>query len=161
MVFMNCMKNSLASIFKWLVAWKLGIPRPKVSCECSSPSPTLSYTTTKKKSRVFCDAKAIEGTEAPGGTLRFLFRFHGDRILFSFLSDRVLFRVLSDRVLLIVLSDRVIFESPVIGSFSGFSLIDSYLGSSLLSFLHTSIFYRNTLLLFIKNGWSVLRYIFK
>ena len=154
MVFMNCMKNSLASIFNWLVSWKLGIPRSKVSCECSSPS-------LKKKSRVFCDAKVIEDTEAPGGTLRFLFRFHGDRILFSFLSDRVPFRVLSDRVLLISLSDRVLFESPVIGSFSGFSVIDSYLGSSVLSFLHTSIFYQNTLLPFIKNGCSVLRYIFK
>ena len=145
MVFMNCMKNSSASIFNWLVSWKLGIPRSKVSCECSSPS-------LKKKSRVFCDAKVIEDTEAPGGTLRFLFRFHGDRILFSFLSDRVL---------LISLSDRVLFESPVIGSFSGFSVIDSYLGSSVLSFLHTSIFYQNTLLPFIKNGCSVLRYIFK
>ena len=53
------------------MAWKRDFPRPNVSCECLSRSATLSYTITKKKKRVFCDAKVIEDPEAPEGLLEF------------------------------------------------------------------------------------------
>ena len=127
MVFMNYMKNYLASIFEWLenkVIWKQGLPRPKVSYECLSPSPTHSL----PKRRVFCNAKVIEDP------LRVLFRFHSDKALFRFFNNRALFRVLSDRVFWIVLNDRILFESSVIGSSSGPSVIDSSVGSSVLFF---------------------------
>ena len=118
---MNYMKNFSSSFFKWLVAWKRGLPRQKVSYECSSPSPTLSYFITKKKRRIFCDAKVIEASEAPEGFLRVFFMFHSDRVFLSVLSDRVFFRVLCDRIFL---------ESLVIGSSSGSSVIESSLGLS-------------------------------
>ena len=70
-----------------------------------SPSPTISYTITKKKKRVFCDAKVIEVPEAPEGPLRVLFRFHSDSVLFRFLSDRLFFRVPCNRFLCWVISD--------------------------------------------------------
>ena len=82
------MENCLASIFKWLVAWKRDFPRPNVSYECLSRLPTLSYTITKKKKRVFCDAKVIEDPEAPEGPFGVLFRFHSERVLFKVLSNR-------------------------------------------------------------------------
>ena len=133
------MKNCLALVVKWLVAWKRGLPRPNVSHKRLSPPHILSYTITKKII-VLYDAKVIEGPEAPEGPLRVLFRL---------LSDRVLFRVLSDRIL---------FESSVIGS----SVIDSSLGSSVLFFRHAANFYQNVLLLFFnKSRYSVLHYIFK
>ena len=96
-----CEKNSLASIFKWLVAWKQDLPRPKFSYENLSPSAILSYTVTKKSKSFF-----VEGLEATKGPHfdRVLFRFHSDSVLFMFLSDRVLFncyrlffRVLNNR----------------------------------------------------------------
>ena len=59
--------------------------------------------------------------KASEGPLRLLFRFHSDRVFVRFFSDRVHLRVLSDRVL---------FES---------SVIDSSLGSSVLFFRHTAI----------------------
>ena len=158
MVFMNYMKNSLASIFKWLVAWKQGLPRPKVSNECLSPSLTLSYTITKNKKRIFCDANVIEGPEAPDGPIRVRFRFHSDRVFFRFLSDRVIFRVLSDKTLLWVLSDRLVFQSPVIGSSSGFLVIDFSLESSVVISRHAAIFYQSVQLLFLLKG-DVLFYI--
>ena len=121
----------------------------KISSDYLSPSPTLSHAITKKK-RVFCDIKVIiEGPEVPEGPLRFLFRFH---------SDRFLFRFLSDRILLGVFSDNVLFESSAIGCSSGFSVIDSSLGSSVLFFRHAARFYQNVLLLFLLKT-DVLFYI--
>ena len=116
------MKNCLASIFMWLVAWKRGLPRPNISYECLSPSHNLSYTITK--------LKVIVGSEAPEYPLRVLFRF------------------LRDRVLLRVLSDRILCESSVIGSYSGSSVTNSSLGSSVLFFRHATIFYQKVLILF-------------
>ena len=99
-----CKKNTLVSIFKWLVPWKRGLPRPKFPFENLSPSPTLSYTITKKPKRVFLwiltDSVA--------------FRFHSDRTPFRFFIDRILFRFLSD---------RVFSESSVIGSSSGSAVL--------------------------------------
>ena len=105
----------------------------------------------QKKEEVFAKLKSLNA-ETSEGSLRVLFRFHIDRVFFRFLSDRVYFRVflkvLSDRVLLMVLNDRFLFESLVIGSPSGSSLIDSSPGSSVLFFRHAAIFYLNVLLLF-------------
>ena len=50
---MNNMENSLASILKWLVAWKWGLPNPNVSNEYLSPSPTVSYSSTENKIKRF------------------------------------------------------------------------------------------------------------
>ena len=41
-------KNSLASTFKWLAAWKRGLPRPNFSYENLSSLPNLSYSIIKK-----------------------------------------------------------------------------------------------------------------
>ena len=109
-----CYKNSLASIFKWLVAWKQDLPRPKFSYENLSPSATLSYTVTKKWKSFF-----IEGFEATRGPHfdRVLFRFHSDSALFMFLSDKVLFMsppwVPSDRLFFRVLNNRSFFVRHV------------------------------------------------
>ena len=82
--------------------------------------------------------------KASEGPLRLLFRFHSDRVFFRFFSDRVHLRVLSDRVL---------FES---------SVIDSSLGSSVLFFRHVAIFLSKLATTFlIKNRSPVLHYIFK
>ena len=43
-----CEKNTLASIDKWLVTWKWGLPRIKFSFENVSPSPFLSYIITRR-----------------------------------------------------------------------------------------------------------------
>ena len=146
-VLMNYMKNSFASIL--LLVWKRGPPRLKGSYECSSPH--TPYHIPLPKKRGFAKLKSLNA-ETPEGSLRVLFRFHIDRVLFRFLSDRVYFRVflrvLSDRVLLMVHNDRFLFESLVIGSPSGSSLIDSFPGSSVLFFRHAAIFYLNVLLLF-------------
>ena len=45
-------KTTLGSIFKWLVAWKRGLPRPKFPFENLSASPTLSYTIAINKKRL-------------------------------------------------------------------------------------------------------------
>ena len=58
--------------------------------------------------------------------------------LLKVIIDRVVFRFLSDRILL-----PVLFQSSVIGCSSGFSVIDSSLGSSVLFFQHPAIFYKN------------------
>ena len=130
-------KNYLTSIFKWLVTWKQSqyqnfhskiyfydllyhIPLPKSQKE---------FFAKQKSLRVLKHGRVI------------------DRVLFRFYSDRVLF--LSDGVLLRVLSDRVLFESSVIGSSSGFSVIDSSLGPSVLFFWHAANFYQYVLLLFL------------
>ena len=114
---------------------KTSSSKTKVSYACLSPSPTLSYTITKKKRRTFCDAKVIEIPEAPAGSLRVLFSFHSNKLLFSFFSDSVLLSILSYRdPILMILNDRVLFESPVTGSSSGSSVTDSSLWSSLLFF---------------------------
>ena len=114
--------------------------KTKVSYACSSPSPTLSYTITKKK-RNFCDAKLIEVPEAPASSLRVLFCFHGNKVLFRLISDRVCLSVLNYRdPILMVLNDRVLFESPVTGSSSGSAVIDSSPWSSLLFFRLFTLF---------------------
>ena len=96
------------------------------------------------KARVFCNAKVIEGLEAPEDSLRVLF--------FRFL----------DRVFSSVVIDRIFFESSVIASSSVASVIDSSLGPSVLFFRHATIFYQNVLLLlFIKSRCSILYHIFK
>ena len=117
MVFMNYMKNSLLSNFKWLVSWKGVLPKPKVSYGCLFTSPT-------QKS---CDEKILDCSEVPEAPLRVLIRFHSGRVFFSFLSDGILLRVLSDRTVLRVLHERVFFESPC--SYSWSIVIDSSLGS--------------------------------
>ena len=104
----------------------------------------IIYHYQKEKKKVFCNAKVIEGREAPEGPLRVLFRFLSDEVLLSFLSDRNLF------------------ETSVIGSSSGSSVIDSSLGSSVFFFCHAAISNQNVLLLFfIKSRYHVLHYILK
>ena len=98
----------------------------------------------QKGKRVFCNAKAIKGLEAPEGSPRVLF--------FRFYSESVIFRFL-DRVFSSVVIDRIFFES---------SVIDSSLGPSVLFFGHATIFYQNVLLLFfIKSRCSILYHIFR
>ena len=70
------------------------------------PSPTLSYTITKKPKQKFC-AKVIECHKTPES-----------------LSDRVLFRVLSDNVLFRFFSDWIFFRFSVVGSSRWSSVID-------------------------------------
>ena len=119
--------------------------KTKVSYACLSPSPTLSYTITKEKRRTFCNAKVIEVSQVPEGSLRVIFSFHSNRFLFRFFSDRVLLSVLSDRdPILLVLNDRDLFESPVTGSSSGSSVIDSSLWLSFLFFQLVPLFFVNT-----------------
>ena len=119
--------------------------KTKVSYACLSPSPALPYTITKYKRRTFCNVKVIEVPEAPAGSLRVLFSFHSNKFLFRFSGDRVLLSVLSDRdPILMVLNDRYLFESPVTGSSSGSSVIDSSLCLSLLFFQIVPLFFINT-----------------
>ena len=133
------MENYFASIFKWLVAWKRGLPRTKVSFVCLFPSLALSYTSShQKEKKTFFDEAVIEGSEAPQGPLRVLYRFHDDRVLFWFLSDRVLLRVHSDIPL---------FKSPVIF----FRVLSNRFFSWLISALFpglSAIIYQNVLILF-------------
>ena len=126
-------KNSLASIFKWLVGWKWSLPRPNFSYQNLSPSPTASYTITKRSKRVFFTAYQ---------PLRFLklLRVLINRVFLRFHIDRSLYMFLSDRVLLRVFSDRELYESSVIGSSSGSSVIDCSLGSLVLFFWYAAIF---------------------
>ena len=125
------MENCLALVVKWLVAWKRGLPRPNVWHKCLSPPHALSYTITKKIKIVLCDAKVIEGPEAPEGPLRVLFR---------------------------LLSDRVLFESSVIGSsVIDFSLGSSVLFFRQAANFYQNVL----LLFFNKSRCSVLHYIFK
>ena len=104
-----CEKNTLVSIFKWLVPWKRGLPRPKFPFENLSPSPTLSYTITKKP-KIFVAQKSLKVLK--------LLRIFIDSVVFRFHSDRTFFRFFVDRILFRVLNDRVFSESSIIGSSS-------------------------------------------
>ena len=111
---LHCDKNTLFLIFKWLVPWKQDLPGPKFSFENLSPSPTLSYTITKKP-KILVEQKLLK-------VLKFL-RIFIDSIVFRFHSDRTLFRFFIDRILFRVLSDRVFSESSVIGCSSGSTVL--------------------------------------
>ena len=63
------------------IAWKRGLPRPSFLYENLSPSPTLSYTITKKPKEFLCGEKNTEGSEVT-----------------EFLQWQVIFTVLNDRV---------------------------------------------------------------
>ena len=111
----------MGEIFKWLVAWKRSLPRPKFFFENLSPSSTLSYTITKKPKRVNLRRKSHWGSWSSWGSplIALPLGFTVIRVLFRFLIERILFRVLSD---------RVFFESSEIGSSSlGHGVIDSSL----------------------------------
>ena len=77
-------KNTLVSIFKWLVPWKRG----SIIChyQKAKKSPFVAQKLLKvlKLLKIFTDSV--------------VFRFHSDRALFRFFIDRILFRVLSDWV---------------------------------------------------------------
>ena len=133
-------KNTLASIFKWLVAWKRRLPRPKFLFENLSPSSTLSYTITKKPKRVNLRRKSHWGSWSSWGSslIALSLGFTVIRVLFRFLIDRILFRVLSD---------RVFFESSeIVSSEIGFAVIDSY--------LHPCSFSSMSLFFFIKSCYN-------
>ena len=71
-----------------------------------------------------------------------------DRVLFGFHSDRILFRFLSDKAILKVLINMVLFESSVIDSSSGASVVDSSLLDHQCSFSGMpQLFYQNVPLL--------------
>ena len=92
-------KNTLASIFKWLVAWRQSLPRPKCFFENFCPSSTLSYTITKKPKRVYLLRKSHWGSWSCwwSSLIALSFGFTVIRVIFSFLIDRISFRVLIDR----------------------------------------------------------------
>ena len=124
-------KNNLASIFKWLVAWKRSLPKTKFFFENLSPSSTLSYTITKKPKRVNLRRKSHWGSWSSWGSPLIA-------LPLGFTVIRVLFRFLIERTLR-VLSDRVFFESSEIGSSSLEStVIDSSLHRCF--FRHVAIF---------------------
>ena len=119
-------------VFKCLVARNRGLLRSNVSYEFLSPSPNLSLPLSKrKKEKFFAMQKSMR-------VLKFL-RVH----------LRVFIRFLIDRALLRALSDRIHFEFLVIGSSSGYSVIDSSHGLSVLFFRHAVVFYQNVLLLYL------------
>ena len=129
-------KNTLASIFKWLVAWKRRLPRPKFLFENLSPSSTLSYTITKKPKRVNLRRKSHWGSWSSWGSplIALSLGFTVIRVLFRFLIERILFRVLSD---------RVFFEYSEIGSSSlEYAVVDSFLHQC--SFSALSLFFYQT-----------------
>ena len=137
-------KNTLAAIFKWLVAWKRILPRPKYFFENVSPSSTLSYTITKKPKRVSLRRKSHWGSWSSWGSplIALSLGFTVIRVLFRFLIERILFRVLSD---------RVFFESSEIGSSSlGHAVIDSSLHQCSFSAM-SLFFYQIVLLLFLSK----------
>ena len=134
-------KNTLATVFKWLVAWKQSLPRPKFFFENLSSSSTLSHTITNKPNRVNLRRKKLlrswSSWESPWIALSLGFAVI--RVLFRFLIERILFRVLSD---------RVFFESSEIGSSSlGHAVIDSSLHQCSFSAM-SLFFYQIVLLLF-------------
>ena len=140
----------MGEIFKWLVAWKRSLPRPKFFFENLSPSSTLSYTITKKPKRVNLRRKSHWGSWSSWGSslIALSLGFTVIRVLFRFLIDRILFRVLSD---------RVFFESSEIGSSSlGYAVIDSSLHQS--SFSAISLFFLSNRVtnFFIKNRCFIL-----
>ena len=133
----------------WLVAWKQGLPRPKLFFEDLSPLSCLSYTINIKPKRVNLRRKSHWGSWSSWGSplIALSLGFTVLSVLFRFLIDRILFRVLSD---------RIFFESSEIGSSSlGYAVIDSSLHQC--SFSAMSLFYHLVLLLFfIKNRCFVL-----
>ena len=58
-------KNYFPSIFKWLCHENEAFQGQSSYIKNFSPSPTLSYTITKKPKRVFCGGKIIEGPGIP------------------------------------------------------------------------------------------------
>ena len=129
----------MGEIFKWLVAWKRSLPRPKFFFENLSPSFTLSYTITKKLKRVNLRHKSYWGSWNSWGSpsIALPLGFTVMRVLFGFLIERILFRVLRDRVFFF----RVFFF---------FSL-------SMLFCRHVAIFLSNHVAtFFVKNRYSVL-----
>ena len=140
----------MGEIFKWLVAWKRSLPRPKFFFENLSPSSTLSYTITKKPKRVNLWRKSHWGSWSSWGSslIALSLGFTVMKILFMFLIERILF---------MVLSDRVFFESSEIRSPSlGFAVIDFSLHQC--SFSAVSLFFYQFVLplFFIKKICFVL-----
>ena len=88
-----------------------------------------------------------------------LLRVFIDKVLSRCHNDRVLFRFLSDRVLLRVLSSKVLFNSSMIGSSSNSSVMDSFLGLSVLFFRHAAIIFIKTCYYFLLLKADVLFYI--
>ena len=130
----------MGEIFKWLVAWKRSLPRPKFFFENLSPSSTPSYTITKKPKRVNLRRKSHWGSWSSSGFPLIASSLGPEiRVLFRFLIERILFRVISE-------SSRVFFESSAIGSSSsGYAVIDSSLHqcsfSAMLLFFIKSCYY--------------------
>ena len=143
-------KNTLVSIFKWLVPWKRGLPRPKFSFENLSPSPTLSYTITKKLKRVFLWRKSCWKSWSSWGYIdsSVFFRFYSDRGLSRFFINRILFRALSD---------RVFSESSVIGTSSGSAIL---LGHQCLFYNMSLFFLSNRAAIFLSNTDVLIYFIF-
>ena len=133
------MKNTLASIFKWLVAWKRSLSRPKFFFEIFSPSSTLSYTIPKKPERGNLRRKSHWGSWSSwvSSLIVLSLGFTVVRVLFRFLIDRIFFRVLND---------KVFFECSEIGSSSsGSAVTDSFLHQC--SFPAMSLFFHQIVLL--------------
>ena len=66
-------------------------------------------------------------------------------------SGNVLSRFFIDRILFKVLSDRVLYESSVIECSSGSTVVDSFLGSSMLFLHHVAIFLSNCAPIFLSK----------
>ena len=105
-------KNDLALIFSDWQHENVAFHDQMFHMKVYSHHPLYHIPLPKRKKRVFCDAKVTQGPQAPESPFRVLVRFH------------------SDGILLMVLSDKILFES---------SVIDSSLGSSVLFFRHTAI----------------------
>ena len=139
-------KNTLVSIFKWLVPWKRGLPRPKFSFENLSPSPTLSYTIIKKPKEFFVAQKSLKVLK--------LLRIFIDSVVFRFHSDRTFYRFFIDGILFRVLSDRVFSDSSVMRSSSGFAVLSGHqcsFSAMSLFFFFFFFFYQIVLLLFLSK----------
>ena len=139
-------KNTLVSIFKWLVPWKRGLSRPKFSLESLSPSPTLSYAITEKP-KIFVVQNTLKVLK--------LLRIFIDSVVFSFHSDSTFYRFFIDRILFRVLSNRVFSESSVIGSSSGSTVL---LGHQ-CSFSAMSLFFLSNRAAIFLSKTDVLFYI--
>ena len=86
--------------FKWLIAWKWSLPRPKFFFENLSQSSTLSHTITKKPKRVNLQRKSHWGfwSSCASPLIALSFRFLIKRILFRVAWDSVFFfRACSNR----------------------------------------------------------------
>ena len=139
-------KNTLVSIFKWLVPWKRGLPRPKFSFENLSPSPTLSYTIIKKPKEFFVAQKSLKVLK--------LLRIFIDSVVFRFHSDRTFYRFFIDGILFRVLSDRVFSDSSVMRSSSGSAVL--WVINALFPSCRYFFFIKSCCYFFIKNRCFVL-----